>query len=110
MSYAFKINQEASLAPNFSEVDVRDNTFDLPQNTFSFDREDVIHITYRENGFKKGFYAVCTGTGQQAGFTFDQTYYCTGRCTWCYSLSYRCVHKDFNNRFQCICKQSCVLK
>ena len=75
MSYAFKITQEASLAPNFSEVNVRDNTFDLPQNTFSFDREDVIHMTYRENGFKKGFYAVCTGIGQQAGFTFDQTFY-----------------------------------
>lgn len=75
MSYAFKITEHQSFAPGFSEVNVRDNTFDLPQNTFSFDREDVIHITYSENGFKKGVYAVCTGIGQGAGFTFDQRIY-----------------------------------
>lgn len=75
MSYAFKITQEASLAPNFSEVDVRDNTFDLPQNTYVFERDDVVHITYQDGNFIKGFYAVCTGTGANAGFEFDQDVY-----------------------------------
>lgn len=75
MSYAFKITDIQSFGPNFSEVNVRDNTFDLPGSGYSFQRNDVIHITYTQNGFKKGLYAVCTGIGVGAGFTFDQRIY-----------------------------------
>lgn len=75
MSYAFKITPTQSLSAGFSEVDIRDNTFDLPQNTYVFERDDVIHITYSDGNFKKGLYAVCTGTGTTAGFTFDQRIY-----------------------------------
>ena len=38
MSYAFKNNSEQEFASGFSEVNVRDNTFDLPSNL------SLIHI------------------------------------------------------------------
>lgn len=75
MSYAFKNNSEQEFASGFSEVNVRDNTFDLPSNTYNIEKGDVIHVRYLEGGFKKGVYAVAINTGAGAAFQFDQKIY-----------------------------------